>query len=231
MRANPAVYLSTAVREIICQLTWSYPPPTCTARWGEQGAIPAVPLYQGLTWHPSPRGHPVLVGGSEIQGGAFLHISLLVIFSWSRITWVYTIISLLHVCFIAVSLKLSNTKPDLKLTVTQPSTRGSHILVYVACRSVCNPDQDVWSAKSVLDCLIVSFWSAWLLDFQQIKGQIVAASSWTINFHSLEVTLISCPKGLWLLDWILITVAGASTQETTHPTNTSSEHSLNEDTH
>ena len=160
MRANPAVYLSTAVREIICQLTWSYPPPTCTARWGEQGAIPAVPLYQGLTWHPSPGGHPVLVGGSEIQGGAFLHISLLVIFSWSRITWLYTIIGLLHVRFIAVSLKLSNTKPVLKVTVTQPSTRG--IVTYMSPVEAFATQIKIFDRrKSVLDHSLLKCLIAW----------------------------------------------------------------------
>ena len=35
--------------------------------------------------------------------------------------------------------------------------RGSHL--YVAYRSICDCNQVFWSAKSVLDCLIVPFWS------------------------------------------------------------------------
>ena len=57
-------------------------------------------------------------------------------------------------------------------------TRGSHL--YVACWIICDRDQNVWSAKSeALDRLIF-----------RVKGQIAAACSWSIDFNSLEVTLI-----------------------------------------
>ena len=80
----------------------------------------------------------------------------LINFSWSRITWLYIIIGLLHVRFISVSLRI---EPDLKVTVTQPSTRGSHL--YVACRRSLQPDQDFWSAKRVLDRSLLEHLIAW----------------------------------------------------------------------
>ena len=49
---------------------------------------------------------------------------------------------------------------------------GSHL--YVACWSVCDQNQDFWSAKTVL---VVLFWSSWLLDFKQVKGQFAAMCS------------------------------------------------------
>ena len=56
--------------------------------------------------------------------------------------------------------------------------------------------------KSVLDRLIICFWSSWLLDFWRVKGQIAAAHSWSDDFSSSEVTLIpwSVPKGT-LITW------------------------------
>ena len=38
--------------------------------------------------------------------------------------------------------------------------------------------------------LIILFWSFWSLHFQWVKGQILAVRSWSIDFCSLEVTLI-----------------------------------------
>ena len=61
----------------------------------------------------------------------------------------------------------------------------------VACWSVCEREQDFWSAKSVLDHLIVSFWGFWLLDFQWVKGQTAVVCSWSADFCSSEATLMS----------------------------------------
>ena len=44
--------------------------------------------------------------------------------------------------------------------------------------------------KSVLDRLIICFWSSQLLDFWRVKGQIAATHSWSDDFSSLEVALI-----------------------------------------
>ena len=91
--------------------------------------------------------------------------------------------------------------------------RSSHL--YVACRSVCDCDQDFWSVKTVLDCSLLKclidfqivaasswtiFATTWLLGhpllrlliawFSRVKGQIAAACSWFLIFSSSEVTLI-----------------------------------------
>jgi len=42
------------------------------------------------------------------------------------------------------------------------TTRGSHI--HVACRSVCDRDQEFWSVKIVLDRLIAPFQGSWSFD-------------------------------------------------------------------
>ena len=81
--------------------------------------------------------------------------------------------------------------------------RGSHL--YVACWSNCNRDQGFWSAKSVLDHLIVPFWGSWLLDFQRVKDQIAATHNFLICWFY--------KTGLWSLDSILIPVTNASTQD------------------
>ena len=43
------------------------------------------------------------------------------------------------------------------------ATRVSHI--HVACRSVCDWDQEFWSVKIILDCLITPFRGSWSLDY------------------------------------------------------------------
>ena len=55
---------------------------------------------------------------------------------------------------------------------------GSHL--YVACRSVCDRNQVFWSAKSVLDRLIIPFWGSWSLDFQgsKVKLQLCVLDCW-----------------------------------------------------
>ena len=62
----------------------------------------------------------------------------------------------------------------------------SHL--YVACRSVGDCDQVLWSAKGVLDRSLLRLLIAW---FSRVKGHIAAARSWLLTFSSLEVTLIS----------------------------------------
>ena len=70
-------------------------------------------------------------------------------------------------------------------------TRGSRL--YVACSSVCDHDQNVCLAKSMLDQSLLRLLMAW---FSSVKGQIAAAHSWSIDFSSSDATLIrwSGPK-------------------------------------
>jgi len=51
-------------------------------------------------------------------------------------------------------------------------TRGSHI--HVACRSVCDRDQESWTVKIVLNHLIALFWGSWLLDSTGVQRTNVA---------------------------------------------------------
>ena len=61
------------------------------------------------------------------------------------------------------------------------SKRTEDQYLYVACRSICDHDQVFWSAKSVLDRLIVPFWGSWLLDFQGSKVKL-QPHSWLLTF-------------------------------------------------
>ena len=61
---------------------------------------------------------------------------------------------------------------------------------FVTCWNVCGLDQDYWSSKIVLDCLIILFWTSWSLDLEWFKGQIALMCSWSVDLCSLEVTLI-----------------------------------------
>ena len=70
-----------------------------------------------------------------------------------------------------------------------PGNEASHL--YVACWSICNWDQDLRLAKSVLDHLI----GPWSLDFfyrSKVKGQIVATRSWPL--------ILAVWRSLWSLD-------------------------------
>ena len=90
-------------------------------------------------------------------------------------------------------------------------SKGNHLCV--TCWSVCDQDQNFWSAKSLITWSTLLKWMiSW---FYGVKGQIAAQYSWSFDFRSLEVTLIpwSALKRLWSLDSILITVANASTQD------------------
>ena len=44
------------------------------------------------------------------------------------------------------------------------------------------------------NCLIVSFWGSWALDFQRVEGQIAAVCSWSIDFSN-SWSLDRPPKG------------------------------------
>ena len=76
------------------------------------------------------------------------------------------------------------------LTIMIPVTRGSHL--HVTCRSVCDHNQVFWSAKSVVDHLIVPFWGSWSLDFQ---GSMV-----TLQSCVLDCWLLAVWRSPWSLD-------------------------------
>ena len=66
--------------------------------------------------------------------------------------------------------------------------RGSHL--HTPYSSVCNRDQGFWSTLIAWSFPSDKFWGSWVLDFQRVKGQIASVCSWSIDFSSLEVTLI-----------------------------------------
>ena len=72
--------------------------------------------------------------------------------------------------------------------------RGSHL--HAAYSSVCDQNQGFLSAKNYL---IIPFWGPWALDFQRVKGQIIAVCSWSIDF-SKPWSLDQPPKG-GLITW------------------------------
>ena len=90
----------------------------------------------------------------------------LINFSWSRITWLYIIIGLLHVCFISVSLKLSSTKPILKVTVSQPTIS---VVTYMSPVGL-QPGSRFLISEKV--CLIVPFWVLDCLIFNGSKVKL-----------------------------------------------------------
>ena len=59
--------------------------------------------------------------------------------------------------------------------------------LYVACWSICNWDQDFWSAKRVLDRLI---WGPWSLDFFMGQRSNCSHMFLILDFCSSEVPLI-----------------------------------------
>ena len=81
-------------------------------------------------------------------------------------------------------------------------SKGNHLCV--TCWSVCDQDQDFWSAKSTWSTLLKRMIS-W---FYGVKGQIAACI-----LDPLIFAVWSALKRLWSLDSILITVANASTQD------------------
>ena len=79
----------------------------------------------------------------------------------------------------------------------QGTSRGSHI--YVACWSVCNCNQVFWLAKSVLDHLIVPFWSSWSVDCSLLKLFI----AWLFPSEGLDLLIIPFWSS-WSLDRSLL---------------------------
>ena len=88
--------------------------------------------------------------------------------------------------------------------------RGSHI--HVACRSVCDRDQESWSMKIVLDLLIAPFRGSWSLDATGVQRtkrthacQVSEKVHWSVDISRSEFILIP-----WSLS-ILIPAASSST--------------------
>ena len=75
---------------------------------------------------------------------------------------------------------------------------------FVTCWNVCGLDQDYWSSKIVLDCLIILFWTSWSLDLEWFKGQIalVFLIRWFVQFGGHLDPLIDSRKGI--VAWFLI---------------------------
>ena len=63
--------------------------------------------------------------------------------------------------------------------------------LYVVCWNICDQDQDFWLAKSVLDRLIISSKALDRFIFLRVKGRIGTVRSWSFDFRSLEMALIS----------------------------------------
>ena len=60
--------------------------------------------------------------------------------------------------------------------------QGVVTYIYVACWSICDQDQNFWSAKSVLDRLISPSEALDSLIFLRVKVEIVAMHSWSLIF-------------------------------------------------
>ena len=79
-------------------------------------------------------------------------------------------------------------------------SRGSHIRI--ACRSVCDRDQEFWLLKIVLDCLIAPLEALDPLILREFKGNKCTHTSlvlekvrWSVDF--------SCSESSWSLDHLL----------------------------
>ena len=73
-----------------------------------------------------------------------------------------------------------------KSLLTPARTKGySH----AAYSSICHCDQGFFDSQKLVNHLIVPFWGSWVLDWQNVKGQIAAVCSWSIDFSSSEITL------------------------------------------
>ena len=79
------------------------------------------------------------------------------------------------------------------------STRGSHI--HVACRSVCDQDQQIWSAKIVLDRLIAQFRGSRLI-LREFKGQNVAMPAKYLR-KCVDRLILVAQNSSWSLDRLL----------------------------
>ena len=84
-----------------------------------------------------------------------------------------------HLCGLFVNQPCSVGCP-----VSKP--RGSHLLLPVEAFVTGIKTYD-WQKVC---WLIILFWSFWSLNFQWVKGKILVVRSWSIDFCSLEVTLI-----------------------------------------
>ena len=91
-------------------------------------------------------------------------------------------------------------------------SRDNHL--YVACWCICNHDQVFWSAKSVLDHLIVPFWGSSSLDFEgsKVKLQLCILDPLILAVPRSPWSLDRPPKRIWSLHSILIPVTNVSTQ-------------------
>ena len=77
--------------------------------------------------------------------------------------------------------------------------RGSHIRV--ACRSVCNHDQESWSVKIILVRLIALFRSSLSLDFAGVQRTKPCHTSIVSKKVRWLLTLVA-QNSSWSLDWL-----------------------------
>jgi len=81
-------------------------------------------------------------------------------------------------------------------------TRGSHI--HVACRSVCDQDQESWSVKIILDRLITPFQGSWLLDSMEVQRSNIAMPAKYLR-KCIDRLILVAQNSSWSLklDWLL----------------------------
>jgi len=89
--------------------------------------------------------------------------------------------------------------------VGKTRSRGSHL--HITCRSVCDWDQESWSVKIVLDCLIIPSWSLDFMEVQRIKRCHTPLVSdrrcWSVEISDPEFVLIPWSATKWNIDpWI-----------------------------
>ena len=80
------------------------------------------------------------------------------------------------------------------------SARGSHISI--TCNSVCNWDQESWSMKIVLDCLIALFQGSWSLDFNGVQGTKTATPPYYLR-KCIDRFMLVAQNLSWSLDQLL----------------------------
>ena len=107
-------------------------------------------------------------------------------------------------------INLKKRPPTCMFTLPWPSkgialqvARGSHIRV--ACRSVCDRDQESWSEKIVLDRLIAPFRGSWSLDFTGVQRTKCSHASlvskkvrWSVDNSRSEFVALDFSK---ILQW------------------------------
>ena len=131
-------------------------------------------------------------------------IQLLVLLSLSFVSYTIFFQSILFEWLAGLTLTLWTPLVDsacIYQLILKHRSRGSHL--HITRWSVCNRDQESWSVKLVLDCLMLHFRSPWLVDCPCYESSMNKR-----EWAPLNHVHVRAPRYLWSsdVDWWLHTI-------------------------